>query len=174
VKYAASAAGFHHSMLSPLHGALIMAALGNEGRMMEPYLVDKVEKGGVTIFKAQPRELRRVVAPETATALLDMMALTTKEGTAAKYFRKRDPSLAGISIAGKTGSLSSTDAGVRHHNSWFVAAAPAGAPEIGLAALVVNSGAWHIKGTHLGKAGLEAYFGARKKAAQSASGAPRP
>ena len=169
VGFATSAAGFHHTQLSPLHAALVVAAVGNEGRMMEPYLVDKVEQGGVTIYAAKPRELRRVVAKETAAALAHMMEATVKEGTAAKYFRTRDKALEGIRIGGKTGSLSSTDDGVRHHNSWFVALAPVDHPQIALAALVLNSGAWRIKGTHLGRAGLESFFKARGAAEAKAT-----
>ena len=164
VKYAASAAGFYGTKLSPLHAALFVAALGNEGRMMEPHLVDRVERGGVTIFQAHPQELRRIATAETAHAVARMMVATTTEGTAAKYFRKADPALDGIAIGGKTGSLSSTDGGVRHHNSWFVGLAPVDAPEIAVAALVVNSGAWRIKGTHLGRAALESFFKAKKSA----------
>lgn len=167
VKYAASAAGFYGTKLSPLHGALFMAALGNEGRMMEPRIVDRVERGGVVIYEARPQELRRVVSPETARTVSKMMVATTTEGTAAKYFRKADPSLDGVAIGGKTGSLSSTDGGVRHHNSWFVALAPAEKPEIAIAAVVVNSGAWRIKGTHLGRAALETFFKARKAEAKA-------
>lgn len=169
VGFATSAAGFHHAQLSPLHAALLVGAIGNEGAMMEPYLVDKVELGGVTIYTAKPRELRRVVAKETADAIAHMMEATVKEGTAAKYFRTREKALEGMRIGGKTGSLSSNDEGVQHHNSWFVALAPVDHPEIALAALVLNNGAWRIKGTHLGRAGLEAFFKARGEAAAKAT-----
>lgn len=158
VKYAASAAGFHHTKLSPLHAALFMGALGNDGRMLEPQLVDRIERGGVTIYEAKPRELRQIVSPETARTVTRMMVTTTTEGTAAKYFKKAEPPLQGVAIAGKTGSLSSKDGGIGHFNTWFVALAPAEAPQIAVAALVSNAGAWRIKGTHLGRAALEAYF----------------
>lgn len=164
VKFAASAAGFNHTQLSPLHAALFVAALGNDGRMLEPQIVDRIERGGVTIYQAKPRELRQVASAATARAVTQMMVSTTREGTASKYFRKAEPPLQGIAIAGKTGSLSSRDDGVRHFNTWFVGMAPADDPQIAVAALVVNAGAWRIKGTHLGKAALESFFKASRAA----------
>lgn len=69
-------------------------------------------------------------------------------GTARKYFYDQagNPFLPGISVAGKTGSLAGRDP--YRGYSWFVGYAPASRPTIAVAALVVNSGKWRIKGAY--------------------------
>ena len=158
VAFAGSAAGFHHSYISPLHGALLTAAIGNGGVLPVPHLVDEVKRDGFKIYSAEPSQFGTALADATGKNIAKMMTKTTKSGTAAKYFNKKHRILRGIDVAAKTGSLSSTTGGKRRHNSWFVAFAPAENPRIALAALVVNDPAWKIKGTFLGREILEEFF----------------
>lgn len=62
----------------------------------------------------------------------------------------------GIEVAGKTGTL--TRQKENRHYTWLVAFAPASDPEIAVAAVVVNTPEWQIKGTHLARDVLRAYF----------------
>ena len=41
LEFARTAAGFWHSTLSPLHGALLAAAIGNQGEMPAPRIVER-------------------------------------------------------------------------------------------------------------------------------------
>lgn len=155
------AAGFHYSTLSPLHAALIAAAVANGGVMMTPRIVRETQgTQGETVSAGTPTVLDRMVTPEAAQALTEMMLATTTMGTASKYFRVGSKSpLAGISVAGKTGSLSSEPGTTpRLHYSWFVGFAPADNPQIAVAALTVNPQNWVLKSGPLAKMGLEAYF----------------
>ena len=163
VKFAGAAAGFHYSHISPLHGALLTAAVGNAGDIPIPRLVRSIARDGVEIYSAESGTLGRAIAPATAKDLAKMMTLTTKSGTGAKYFRKRHEVMKGIPVAGKTGSLSNTIGGARRHNSWFVGFAPADDPEIAVAALVVNDLKWRIKGTYLAREVMEEYFLSQRK-----------
>lgn len=163
VKFAGAAAGFHYSHISPLHGALLTAAVGNSGDIPVPRLVHSISRDGVEIYAAESATLGRAIAPSTAKELSKMMTLTTKSGTGAKYFRKRHDVMKGMAVAGKTGSLSNTIGGARRHNSWFVGFAPADDPEIAVAALVVNDPKWRIKGTYLAREIMEEYFLAARK-----------
>lgn len=163
-EFAGAAAGFHHSTLSPLHAAVMMAGIAAGGEMPEPEIVESVDHGGVFTYRLEKRAWRRAVSEADAKKLTEMMVLTTTQGTATKYFSKRGPGLAGVRVAGKTGSLSSETAGAVRHNSWFVGFAPADNPEIAIAALVVNDPKWKIKGTLLAREVLEAYFAARNGA----------
>jgi cell division protein FtsI/penicillin-binding protein 2 len=106
-----------------------------------------------------PRELRRLVSPETAAALTRMLSSTVVSGTSRRAFhdRRGRPILAGIDIAAKTGSINGTDP--RGHYSWFAAYAPAHAPRIALAALVINQDKWKIKSAQVGERALEEFFG---------------
>ncbi len=145
---ARTAAGFWHTRLSPLHAALIASAIANGGDMMRPRLVDAVldPTGGPLGTVPPARPWLRAVRPQTAKVMTEMMEGTVAFGTAHKAFaeKRRPANLVGLPIAGKTGSLS-TRGDIHYGFSWFVGFAPADAPEIALAVLVVNPPKWRIK-----------------------------
>lgn len=157
-EFARTAAGFGNVKISPVHAAMMMAALANRGTMMKPYIIERVvdsaERG---LFVAEPMPLRQVVLSSTAAQLLEMMVSTTTSGTARKYFnRKKRPVFPGMEIAGKTGTLRGTDPeGVYF---WFVGAAPVSQPEIAVAAMVIDPGNARIGGSGLAMHFLEYYF----------------
>ncbi len=141
---ARAAAGFWHSRMSPLHGALIAGAIANGGTAMAPRLVAAVD--GDPGRAPAVRPLFAAVKPETAAIVAELMVATTESGTAAKHFRasKRPAALRGLRIAGKTGSLNNR--GERpFHFSWFVGFAPVERPTIVVSALIVNEPTWHIR-----------------------------
>lgn len=159
VEFARMAAGFYHAELSPMHGALLAAAVANKGTMMVPKAVTQVtDKDGNELYNAAPEIFQRVMDEKTATKLTHMMHTTTTIGTASKYFRKRSPALENVQIAGKTGSLSRKWGKSRKYYSWFVGFAPADDPQIAFASLVVNPPKWKVKGTPIAKKALHSYF----------------
>ena len=145
--------------ISPLHAASMMAAIANNGVMMQPVLGRELRNGkGETIYMEKPQEVRRIVTPETARELSRMLGTTVSTGTSRKAFhdRRGRRKLASIPVAAKTGSINGTSpAG---HYSWFVAYAPADDPQIAVAALIVNQDKWRIKASHVGEQALEAFF----------------
>jgi penicillin-binding protein A len=153
-------AGLDHEVkISPLHAAVIMGAIANQGLMMVPTLTDKVvDAAGGQKEEHKPRELRRLVSPETASSLTQMLSNTITRGTSRRAFhdRRGRPMLAGIDIAAKTGSIDGTDP--KGHYSWFAAYAPAHEPRIALVALVINQDKWKIKASQVGEQALEAFF----------------
>lgn len=153
-------AGLDHEVkISPLHAAVIMAAIANNGRMMHPGLTDKVidSKGNIQDTH-QPRDIRPLVSPETASSLTQMLSSTVTSGTSRRAFHDRSgrPRLA-VEIAAKTGSINGTDP--RGHHSWFAAYAPARNPRIALVALIINQDKWKIKSAQVGEQALEEFFG---------------
>jgi len=153
-------AGLDHEVkISPLHAAVIMGAIANQGRMMAPTLTDRVvNAAGGKKEEHLPRELRRLVSPETASSLTRMLSNTVTRGTSRHAFHDRQgrPMLAGIDIAAKTGSIDGTDP--KGHYSWFAAYAPAHEPRIALVALVINQDRWKIKSSQVGEQALEEFF----------------
>ena len=153
-------AGLDHEVkISPLHAAVIMGAIANQGRMMVPTLTDKVvDAAGGQKEEHTPRELRRLVSPETAASLTQMLSNTVTRGTSRRAFhdRRGRPMLAGIDIAAKTGSIDGTSP--KGHYSWFAAYAPAHEPRIALVALVINQDRWKIKSSQVGEQALEEFF----------------
>ncbi len=133
--FAEAAAGFGDVKLSAMHGAIIASVVANDGLLIAPTLVDADVQS------------RRVIDEQHARVLRKMMKGTVEQGTARRVFAQK-PALP-FTAAGKTGSLADYSAGLDH--SWFVGFAPADAPEIVVAAVVVNTGVWHIKAPWLAK-----------------------
>lgn len=153
------AAGFGDVGLSPLHGALIAAAISNDGQMMAPRLIERiVGPDREELYVSQPKEIGTAISKETSRLLREMMAVTVVKGTSRKAFRARrgNPLPHGITIGGKTGSLSGAEPKGKY--SWFVGMAPLEAPEIAVAALVINRPVWRIKGSFVAREGFSAYF----------------
>jgi penicillin-binding protein A len=152
--FAKSAAGFGQVRLSPMHAALIAAAVGNGGMAEEPSMIEDVD--GVDV---PPTGSMRLMNPETAGTLRDMMKLTVSEGTASGSFHERHHNILGnILVAGKTGSLSSHGEKLFKDYSWFVGFAPADDPKIAVAVVVVNGLKWRIHAPFIAREALKAYL----------------
>lgn len=152
-------AGLDHDVkISPLHAAVIMSAIANGGRMMIPFMTNSIsDKSGREMETFTPREIRRLVTPETASSLTRMLSSTVLTGTSRKAFHdRRGRRLIDVPIAAKTGSISGTDP--KGHYSWFAAFAPIQNPRIALVALVINQDKWKIKASQVGEQALEEFF----------------
>lgn len=164
VEFARTAAGFWHMRMSPLHAATIAATIANHGKMMRPQLVERVvDARGSTLLKSAPELHRSVLERRTADQLARMMRTTVSAGTARKFFfdEKGNPFLPGVEVAAKTGTLSK-ERPYRGY-SWWVGFAPANAPKIAVAALVVNSPTWRIKAGFVGREALRHYLFTKPK-----------
>ena len=153
------AAGFWHSQLSPLHGALLASTIANDGKMPYAAIVDRIENGtGETLYQHTPRNFRQVLPRQTARTTGEMMTNTVTKGTAKKAFwdSRGRPFLPGIRVAGKTGTLSRYNPH-RTYN-WWVGYAPVDDPQIAIAALVVNEPKWRIKASYVAKEALREYL----------------
>ncbi|MFI7077788.1 peptidoglycan D,D-transpeptidase FtsI family protein [Micromonospora sp. NPDC049903] len=111
---AQSSIGQRDVRMSPLEGAMIAAAVANQGSQMRPYLVRQLlGPDRTTVYDpAQPRELRRPVSREVAADLRDMMVSVVENGTA------RSAQINGYTVGGKTGTAQS--APDRPDHGWFI------------------------------------------------------
>jgi membrane peptidoglycan carboxypeptidase len=148
----------HEVKISPLHAAVMMSAIANNGKMMAPALTKNiVSKNGVEENVFTPQELRQIVTPETASSLKLMLSSTVLTGTSRKAFHdRRGRLLIDVPIAAKTGSINGTDP--KGHYSWFAAFAPINNPRIALVALVINGDKWKVKASQVGEQALEEFF----------------
>lgn len=158
LEFARTAAGFWHSSLSALHGALLAATIANRGEMPAAHLIAHAVDAQGRVLVLQPRPSRRVLEPTVAAEVGRMMRLTTSMGTARRSFRDRrgNPTLS-VEVAGKTGTLfyrgrpsdpslpASVPGGEHLGYSWFVGFAPADKPTIAFAILLGNPAAWQLK-----------------------------
>ncbi len=157
---ARTSAGFGDVYISPIHAALIAAAIANGGVMMRPYIVDSIEDvSGNLIFANSPQPLGRVTDEETAAKVAGMMTRTIRSGTSTKTFYRHARKLVNsVKLAGKTGSLTGDDPPGLYE--WFVGFGPVKTPEIVVAGLVVNQGdLWHIKGSYAAMVLFREHFG---------------
>ena len=120
--WAEIASGFNNqTTLSPLHGAVLAAVPLNQGRLVEPTIVDRiVDKDGEVFYRNRSMFAGQAIAADTARVVATLMETTVKSGTCRKAFRgaKRDKILSKLVIGGKTGSI--FDKGHTMRFDWFV------------------------------------------------------
>ncbi len=176
LEFARMSAGFFHSTLSPLHAALIAAAIGNGGLMPRPLLVESVSGKNADPNAIPARRSRRVVDEKVAADVGAMMEGTVRVGTARSgFYDSRGRAFLPFGVAGKTGSLNFRGRdgdpalpppGVSDNYlqySWFVGYAPYDKPQIAFATLVGNPVKWRIKATYLARRMLEGWAAEQKK-----------
>lgn len=155
LELARAAAGFWHTQLSPLGGALLAETIATGGLQVVPRIVAGVldPDGSVTPIRAiaPVRAIDQKVAAEVAK----MMVGATEHGTAYKAFHdgKGRRLLGDVIVAGKTGTLSDS---VEY--SWFVGYGPVAKPSIVVAVLLGNSATWKMKAHVAARRVLEAAF----------------
>ncbi|HJX45438.1 MAG TPA: penicillin-binding protein 2 [Geodermatophilus sp.] len=128
-----SSIGQRDVRMTPLQAAMVAAAVGNDGTLMTPYLIDQVRAPDLTVIdRADPGELSAPVTPEVADQLQAMMESVVANGSG------RAARIPGVAVAGKTGTAQ-VSGDVPDHN-WFVGFAPADDPQIAVAVFVANGG----------------------------------
>ena len=121
-RWAEIASGFNRmTTLSPLHGALIAATVLNEGKLIEPTIIEKVIDGdGRTIYRGHSETLSQAITPGASEIVHQLMRATVRSGTSRESFRgyRKDRVLSKLIIGGKTGSISNKTQDARF--DWFV------------------------------------------------------
>jgi cell division protein FtsI (penicillin-binding protein 3) len=81
-----------------LQVALAYAAIANDGILMEPRIIINQTDAAGNHESRPPREVRRVIEPQTARLLKDILVQTVENGTG------QNAKIEGVTIAGKTGT----------------------------------------------------------------------
>ena len=117
--------------VTPLHMAMIAAAVANDGLAVVPYAVSQIfDAEGETIGATEVDELGRAMSLETAMTLTQMMERVVTEGTG------RGAAVPGVRVAGKTGTATGSEG---FSNPWFIGFAPVDNPTIALAVFIEGS-----------------------------------
>jgi peptidoglycan glycosyltransferase len=119
--------GAYTYSITPLHAAMLAAAIANDGVMMNPYIIKEIRNiNGKVIYQGVPSVAKRSITPATAKKIGGLMVKTVNEGIGKKA------QVSGITIAGKTGTSSDKKGTL---NAWFISFAPFEKPEYALAVL---------------------------------------
>lgn len=89
---------------TPLQIACAYAAIANEGKLVQPYVISKVvDNDGHVIQSNEPQVIRNVISAETAREMTSALRGVVENGTG------QSARISGISIAGKTGTAQKFD-----------------------------------------------------------------
>lgn len=136
---AQSAIGQRDVQVTPLQMAMIVAAIGNNGVLVTPRIVERVEDfaTGETVrefpagqFVPPGQQSPQALRPEHAAALRDMMVGVVSSGTGTRA------AIPGVTVAGKTGTAEAEGP----PTVWFVGMAPAEDPQVAVAVVVEQGG----------------------------------
>ncbi len=108
------------TLISPVFGAMMTAAVINSGHVMQPSIVEQVTgTTGDILYENIISPYKTAIMPETAQTMMQLMQKTVTLGTASKSFRgaSKDPVLSRLIIGGKTGSLYNKSHTVKY--DWF-------------------------------------------------------
>ncbi|MDL4818826.1 penicillin-binding transpeptidase domain-containing protein [Actinomadura opuntiae] len=104
------------TVATPLQMALVAAGVLNDGKIMKPYLVDKLRaSSGTVVDQARRGVLARPLTSDQASQMRDLMEAVVKKGTG--------KTLQGTSVlGGKTGTADVTNAA--YNDRWFIGFGP--------------------------------------------------
>ncbi|MBS3809524.1 MAG: PbpA [Desulfobacterales bacterium] len=118
--WAEIACGFNDTtLISPLHAAMMAAAIVNRGQMMKPFIIERVSAEDQLVYKNKTEEFDSPIAPETARKLRVLMNSSVVSGTASGSFRggKSRTILENFDVGGKTGSINNNAEHIKF--DWF-------------------------------------------------------
>ncbi len=142
--------GQGETLMTPLHNALIMCAIANDGIMMHPMLVDQITAAdGVTVKKHNPRVLMELEEKEAIPALKTMLAGAVTDGTAS-YLQDED-----YTAAGKTGTAENEK---EEPHAWFVGYSNIEKPDLVVCVIVENTGSGSDYAVPIAKDVFDAYY----------------
>jgi peptidoglycan glycosyltransferase len=156
------ASGFNRdTRVSALHGALMAAAVINDGKLPQPRIVDDIyNENGRRLYAGPNGSMGAAVSPEGAAEIKKMMRKTVKSGTCRKIFHpyRRDRVLSRLVIGGKSGSIDNRGHDARY--DWFVGFAmdKNQGDAIAVAAVVAHHKYIGVRAGDYARTAIKAYF----------------
>jgi len=117
--------------ITPLQLAMAMSALGNDGRLMRPQIIDRiVATDGTVLAQPAPEVVRTVCRPEVAAKVRQALRQVVEDGTGSLVKMDR------YSVAGKTGTAKIAPYPQGRYFASFVGFFPSESPELCMAVVV--------------------------------------
>jgi penicillin-binding protein A len=134
---AQSSIGQFNTAATPLQMAMVTAAIANDGRLMKPYMVDKLVSPDLDVIQQNdPEEMSRPISAENAQLLQQMMENVVENGTGG------NAAIDGVKVGGKTGTAQHGENNSKNPYAWFISYAKTdnGSP-VAVAVVVEDSNA---------------------------------
>ena len=139
------------TLITPLHLNMITAAIANDGQMMSPYMVDRIESVDGRVIKTyKPKSNGQVMTEEEAKILQEIMTAVVESGTANKLQGY------GYTAAGKTGSAEYNSNSDSH--AWFTGFAPVEDPQVAVTVILECAGSGGDYAVPMARRVFDAYF----------------
>jgi peptidoglycan glycosyltransferase len=136
-----TAIGQFDDAVTPFQEAMIAAAVANNGTLMKPYLVQRIQAPDESVIQsATPAPLSKPVSPAVASDLTQMMIDVTQQPTGTAYATANKTVTGGIEIAGKTGTAQNGINNTNLDDAVFTCFAPANNPKIAVGVIVKGGG----------------------------------
>ncbi|MEV0221958.1 penicillin-binding transpeptidase domain-containing protein [Streptomyces sp. NPDC050704] len=114
---ALSSIGQFETATTPLQMAMVAAAVANNGTLMKPYMVDKLQAPNLDVIEqSEPKKMSEPMSEENAQILQSMMETVVKEGTGTRAQINED----GITVGGKTGTAQRGVDNSENPYAWFI------------------------------------------------------
>lgn len=113
---ALSSIGQYNTAATPLQMAMVASAIANDGTLMKPYMVDKLQASSLdTVEQTEPEEMSRPLSSKNAQILQSMMETVVSEGTGTKAQIG-----GGVTVGGKTGTAQHGENNSKNPYAWFL------------------------------------------------------
>jgi len=148
-----AAIGQGTTLVTPFHMALITSAIANDGTLMTPYVIERIENHqGELVTQYAPTKQKQLITTAEAQILQGYMEEVVDSGTGTKLRSKK------YDAAGKTGSAEFSSK-AEHCHSWFVGyASGEGKKDIVVAILVEEAGTGASVAVPMAKQIFDTYF----------------
>ncbi|MEU1307467.1 penicillin-binding transpeptidase domain-containing protein [Streptomyces cinnamoneus] len=120
--------------VTPLQMAMVAAAVANNGKLMEPYMVDKLRAPNLNVIEHHtPKEMSQPVSAENARKLQSIMETVVEKGTGTAA------QIDNVKVGGKTGTAQHGVDNSGNPYAWFISYAKTGNGSPVAVAVVIES-----------------------------------
>ncbi|NEC87705.1 penicillin-binding transpeptidase domain-containing protein [Streptomyces sp. SID12501] len=135
---ALSSIGQFETATTPLQMAMVASAIANDGKLMKPYMVDKLQAPNLDVLQqTEPEEMSQPLTSKNAQTLQSMMETVVKDGTG------KNAQINGVTVGGKTGTAQHGVDNSEKPYAWFISYAKLadGSSPVAVAVVVQDEGA---------------------------------
>ncbi len=151
------AIGQGDTQVTPLHMCLLASAIANDGVLMKPYFIDRIENYNQAVVKQYRSSVYgELLSEEQASVMQEFMRYVVTDGTGSVL------NDASYTSAGKTGSAEYSNTKGESH-AWFVGYMPAEEPEIAISIIAEGGGAGSSVAVPMAKQVFDVYHSLPKE-----------